>query len=431
MPVPNSHRFSLRTAIATRYPSHLVRLSLGLLSVIVACFDQPTAQAKETLDFNRDIRPILSNNCFACHGMDAKHRKADLRLDTLEGATADHEGARAVVPGKLSSSELWSRITSTDVDALMPPPDSHKKLSDKEKQILKRWIEQGAPYQKHWAFEPPEVRPVPEVNGAASHVRNPIDAFIVERLQRDGLSMSPEADKETLIRRVSFALTGLPPKIAEVDAFLADEAPQSYERMVDRYLSTDFYGEEMARHWLDVARYADTHGLHLDNERQTWAYRDWVVDAYNRNQPFDQFTIEQIAGDLIPNSTPDQVVATGFNRCNITTGEGGAIDAEYRFRYAVDRTSTTVQAWMGLTAGCAQCHDHKFDPISQKEFYSLYAFFNSAADPAMDGNALLTQPVMKVESAQVKRQRGALDEKIAEKQQQLDEEAATVQYTDP
>ena len=409
----------------------MARWSATPLVVLAALAGGNIAVAARPLEFNRDVRPILSNNCFACHGMDAKHRKAELRLDTLEGATADHDGARAVVPGKLSSSELWRRITSSDADEMMPPPDSHKKISDKDKQILKRWIEQGAPYQKHWAFEPPAAPAVPEVKGAGFIVRNPIDAFIAERLQSDGLTMSPEADKETLIRRVSFALTGLPPKVADVEAFLADQAPQSYERMVDRYLASPFYGEEMARHWLDVARYADTHGLHLDNERQMWAYRDWVIGAFNRNEPFDQFTIEQIAGDLIPNATQDQFVATGFNRCNITTGEGGSIAAEYTFRYAVDRTSTTVQAWMGLTAGCAQCHDHKFDPISQKEFYSLYAFFNSAADPAMDGNALLTAPVMKVDSPQTRSQREVLDKKIAEKQQQLEDEAARLQYTDP
>ena len=433
MPVATSRSFVLQTSDAAsgRLRRAIARWSVAPLFVFAAFAIDGVASAERPLEFNRDVRPILSNNCFACHGVDAKHRKAQLRLDTREGAYADHDGERAVVPGKLSSSEMWRRINSTDAEEVMPPPGSHKTVSEKEKLVLNRWIEQGAPYQKHWAFEPPAVRPVPEVKGAGYTVHNSIDAFIAERLQRDGLTMSPEADKETLIRRVAFAVTGLPPKVAEVEAFLADKAPQSYERMVDRYLASEFYGEEMARHWLDVARYADTHGLHLDNERQTWAYRDWVVSAFNNNQPFDQFTIEQIAGDQLPNPTQDQLTATGFNRCNVTTSEGGAIDSEYRFRYAVDRTSTTVQAWMGLTAGCAQCHDHKFDPISQKEFYSLYAFFNSAADPAMDGNALLTQPVMKVETPQVKRQRAALDERLAEKQQQLDEEAAAVQYTDP
>jgi len=408
-----------------------VRRLAGLAAALAILAGSRLARGDDQVVFNRDVRPILTDKCFACHGLDAKHREADLRLDTPEGAREDRDGQQAVMPGDPRASLLWQRVTSDDPDEMMPPPDSHKELSDAEKQLLKRWIEQGAPYQKHWAFEPPVESPVPDVAAAGYTVRNPIDAFIADRLRREGLAMAPEAGKETLIRRVALALTGLPPTVAEVDAFLADNSPEAYDKLVDRYLASEHYGEEMARHWLDVARYADTHGLHLDNERQMWAYRDWVVSAFNRNLPFDQFTIEQLAGDLLPNATPDQLVATGFNRCNVTTSEGGSIAAEYIYRYAVDRTSTTVQTWLGLTGGCAVCHDHKFDPISQREFYSLYAFFNSAADPAMDGNALLTQPVMKVEPPQVVSRRAALDEQISARQLEIDAQAARVQYTDP
>jgi hypothetical protein len=384
--------------------------------------------APDRISFNQHIRPILSDKCFSCHGFDAKKRKADLRLDTPEGAFAETDGVRAIVPGDLAKSELWSRINNKDEDEMMPPPESHKTLSDAERELLKKWIEQGAAYQKHWSFEAP-VKVTPPAVGAAA--RNAIDQFIIDRLRREGLTLSPEADKPTLIRRVSFALTGLPPSLAELDAFLADQSADAYEKMVDRYLASPRYGEEMGRHWLDVARYADTHGLHLDNERQMWLYRDWVVKAFNENKPFDRFTVEQLAGDLLPNATPDQLVATGFNRCNVTTSEGGSIEAEYVFRYAVDRAATTAQAWLGLTAGCAVCHDHKFDPLSQKEFYSLYAFFHSAADPAMDGNALLTKPVLKLASPEQKTKLAEFDARLAEKQKELDAKTATLAYVDP
>ncbi len=392
--------------------------SIGLFLFAISAAQ---AAVPEKVDFNQHIRPILSDKCFSCHGLDAKHRKAELRLDTPEGAFADHDGVKAIVPGKLAESEAWTRILSKDEDEVMPPPKSNKTLNDEERATIKRWIEQGAAYQKHWSFEPP-------VKSAAA---NSMDVFLQARLKREGLSFSPEADKATLARRAAFALTGLPPSVAEVDAFLADAAPDSYEKLVDRYLASPRYGEEMARHWLDVARYADTHGLHLDNERQMWAYRDWVVESFNENQRFDQFTIEQLAGDQLPNPTMKQLIATGFNRCTATTSEGGSIDAEYTFRYAVERAATTAQTWMGLTAGCAQCHDHKFDPLSQKEFYSLYAFFHSSADPAMDGNALLTKPTMKITTPETDAKLAAAAAKLMEKEKALEAAAAALVYHDP
>jgi len=388
------------------------------------------AAGPEKIEFNRDIRPILSDKCFACHGLDAKHREADLRLDTLDGATAEHDGHRALVPKDLAKSELWQRIIATDPDVQMPPASSNKTLSDAERELIKRWIEQGGAYQKHWSFEAP-VKVEPPKADAALKSTNPIDAFLAERLVREGLKMNPEASRETLVRRAAFALTGLPPTPTEVDDFLNDKAPDAYERMVDRYIASPRFGEEMARYWLDLARYADTHGLHLDNERQMWAYRDWVVNAFNKNQPFDQFTVEQIAGDLLPNATKEQQTATGFNRCNVTTSEGGSITEELLYRYAVDRTSTTMEVWLGLTGGCAVCHDHKFDPISHREFYSMYAFFNSAADPGADGNLLLTKPVLKLTTPEQDKQLAALQAKVAAAQKKIEEATAKLKYVDP
>ncbi len=411
-----------------KLPMNALRQSLLLFIALAATCLFAATPLPDKVSFNQHIRPILADKCFACHGLDAKKRKGNLRLDTLDGATADHDGEHAVVPGNLEKSVAWQRILSKDPDEHMPPAESHKTLDDSETALIKRWIEQGAPYQKHWAFEPPIKGAAPAKEPGA---RNEIDAFLSARLKREGLAFSPEADKSVLIRRVAFSLTGLPPTAQEVDEFLADTSPDAYEKMTGRYLASKHFGEEMARHWLDVARYADTHGMHLDNERQMWAFRDWVVNAFNRNEPFDQFSVEQLAGDLLPNATIDQRTATGFNRCNVTSGEGGSIDAEYIFRYAVDRTSTTMQTWLGLTGGCAVCHDHKFDPISQKEFYSMYAFFHSAADPAMDGNALLTAPVIKLSLTDQNKKLADFDAQIAAQQKVLDEKAATLTYVDP
>ena len=389
-----------------------------------------SAEPPQPVRFNRDIRPIMSDTCFKCHGPGT--RKAGLRLDLPEEAFKPTQGgAVPIVPGNPQESEAVRRVFATDESDVMPPPEAHKTLSAEQKELFKRWIEQGAVYEKHWSFEPPQKAAVPHVTDATVSIHNPIDAFIAERLGREGLRMAPEADRETLIRRVSFALTGLPPTLDEVDLFLADASPDAYERMVGRYLDSPRFGEEMARHWLDLARYADTHGLHLDNERQMWPYRDWVVRAFNENRPFDQFTVEQLAGDLLAGTTRDQLVATGFIRCNVSTSEGGSIEEEWVFRNALDRTSTMAEVWMGLTAGCCVCHDHKFDPLSAKEYYSLYAFFHSAADPALDGNALLTAPTLKLTSPEDDKKLADFDARIADLQKRLDDTTAAIAYTDP
>ena len=377
------------------------------------------------VSYNREVRPLLADRCFACHGFDAAKRKGDLRLDTEAGAkTKNADGRAAVVPGNAEASQLWVRLTSGDPDEVMPPPESHKTVSPEERALLRRWIEEGAPYEGHWAFEGPRPAAVP----GSGH---PVDAFIEARARSAGLTLRPEANRETLIRRVSLALTGLPPAAEEIDAFLTDAADGANERMVDRYLASPRYGEEMARHWLDAARYGDTHGMHLDNERQMWPWRDWVVRAFNGNLGFDKFTHWQIAGDLMPEAGSDALLATGFHRCNVTTGEGGSIDAEFVFRYAVDRTSTVAQTWLGLTAGCAVCHDHKYDPMTQRDFYSLYAFFLSGADPAMDGNTLLTPPVMRVTPADHAERVTKLERDEAAAEQRLMAAAEAIGYADP
>lgn len=398
-----------------------------MLPLLLLCPIVGRAATEGPVQFNRDVRPILADACFACHGFDAKARKAKLRLDVPEGAYAERKGTTPIKPGDLQASTVWKRINSEDAEEVMPPPHTNKKLTIAQKETIRRWIEQGAPYQKHWSFEPIKRPSVPVVSGG----RTPIDSFILDRARRAGLSPQPEADRPTLIRRVSFALTGLPPSVAEVDAFLADTSSHAYERMVDRYLASPRFGEEMARHWLDVARYADTHGLHLDNERLMWAYRDWVVKAFNENLSFDRFTVWQLAGDQLPNPTPDQLTATGFNRCGVTTGEGGSIEAEWLYRNAVDRTSTAAQAWLGLTAGCAVCHDHKFDPLSMREYYSLYAFFLNSADPPLDGNVSTTAPFVKLPTPAQKSVLNSVTQAEIDARRRLETAAAAASYTDP
>lgn len=430
--------------VSIKILSRLILVSAVLLACEVgssslSATDPSTAASgalvAKSVEFNRDVRPILSDKCFACHGADAGTREAGLRLDTTDSLIANATGLAAIVAGRSAESLMIERILSDDADLKMPPPHLNKALTSEEVEILRRWIDQGAKYENHWAFDRPTKVAPPKVDHSSGvqfhNVQNPIDLFIQLKLQEKGLAASPIADKSTLIRRVSFALTGLPPTLEEQEQFFADDSDTAYQSMVERYLQSERYGEEMARHWLDVARYADTHGMHLDNERQMWAYRDWVIRSFNNNMPFDQFTIEQLAGDLLPNPNIDQLIATGFNRCNVTSSEGGSINEELIYRYAVDRTSTTMQVWMGLTGGCAVCHDHKFDPISQKEFYSMYAFFNSAADPAMDGNSLLTSPTTKIDREEDKAKLAEIDQQLKSLLEKLESETANIEYADP
>ncbi|MCZ6673545.1 MAG: DUF1549 domain-containing protein, partial [Verrucomicrobia bacterium] len=332
------------------------------------------------VDFNRDIRPILSDNCFKCHGPDENKREAEMRLDTKEGAFADLGGGYyPIVPGKQDESEMVWRIYTDDEDDLMPPVDSSNTLSANEKDLIRRWIEEGAEWKNHWSFEPVERPEFPAV-ADVDWTRNGIDHFVLTRLEEEGLKPSPEADGTTLIRRVTLDLTGLPPTPAEVDAFLADTKPGAYEQLVDRLLASPRYGESMALPWLDAARYADTDGYQNDGPRYMWRWRDWVIDAYNQNKPFDEFTIEQLAGDLLPNPSLDQIIATGFNRNHRYNSESGIVFKEFLLENAVDRVDTTSTVWMGLTMGCARCHDHKFDPFSTKEYYQLVSYFNSITE---------------------------------------------------
>ena len=386
-----------------------------MLSVLVLLASRAIVHADE-VSFNRDIRPILSENCFACHGPDAKARKADLRLDVREDALRPAaSGEAAIVPGDLKASELIARITATDLNEMMPPPKSHKKLTAAQIAMLKAWVAKGAAYQKHWAFEPLEKPRLPEGQPHA----NPIDVLVRAKLTERGMPLSPEAPPETLLRRVTLDLTGLPPTLDELRAFQADlQQPGAtldacYERVVDRLLQSKHFGEHLAVSWLDAARYADTNGYFGDRPRQMWLWRDWVIDAFNNNMPFDQFTIEQLAGDLLPNATVKQRVATGFNRNHMANNETGSIDEEFRTEYVVDRVDTTMTTWLGLTAGCAQCHDHKFDPISQREFYQLFSFFNNVPET---GLILLDNPppVLEVPSPEQEQQRRDLAMAVSE-----------------
>jgi hypothetical protein len=381
----------------------------------------------DTISFNEHIRPIFVNNCFRCHGSDPGSRKAELRLDRPEFAFAPRGNGRPViVKGKPEESALVRRITATDPEKVMPPPETHKTLEPREKALLERWIREGAAYEPHWAFIKPERPPLPETR-EASNVSNPIDRFVLARLEKEGLTPNPQADRHTLVRRVTLDLTGLPPTSEEVEAFVRDDSPAAYEALVDRLLARSSYGEHRARYWLDSVRYADTHGYHFDNYRSIWPYRDWVIHAFNANQPFDQFTRDQIAGDMLPKPTRDQKIATGYIRAGMSTNEGGTIPEENLAIYATDRVETTSQVWLGLTLGCARCHDHKFDPISAKDFYAMAAFFRNTTQPAMDNNVMDSPPILAMPSKEDAKAYAMLPGQIEAAQKAYDAHAAAVQ----
>jgi len=369
----------------------------GLLLVVIAVewMGLPPSLGAP-VDFNRDVRPILSDHCFACHGFDEAKRKAGLRLDGREDATrGGKSGKPAIIAGKPDQSEVYRRLITLDPDDQMPPAEFGKPLNAGQVEILKRWIAEGAEFRGHWAFERPERPTLPSVT-QSSWPRNGIDFFVLSRLEEKGLKPQPPADKSTLARRLSLDLTGLPPTPEEIDVFLADSAPDAYEKVVDRLLNSARYGERMAVDWLDAARFADTHGYHIDSARDMTAWRDGVIESFNQNQPFDQFTIEQIAGDLIPGASPRQKVASGFNRNHMINYEGGAIPEEYHTAYVMDRINTTATVWLGLTMACAQCHDHKYDPLTMRDYYRFYAFFNTIAESGLDGRNGNATPVLQL-----------------------------------
>jgi len=366
-------------------------LGIGI-SLLLSCENTGSKEGAVTLpdevSYNLHIRPILSDNCFACHGPDANKREAGLRLDMEEGSfktLQDNPQAHTIVPGNVNRSEVYSRIISNDPNDQMPPPESNLTLSDHQIQLIEKWIKQGAVYEPHWAFIPPQLSALPKVK-STSWVRNEIDYFILREQENQRLAPNKEADKETLLRRLSLDLTGLPPSMDLMERFMTDDSPESYESLVDELLASKTYGEKMAVHWMDVARYADSHGYQDDNFRSQWPWRDWVIHAFNKNLPYDEFITWQLAGDLLPVPTKEQILATGFNRNHKITEEGGVIDEEYRVEYVVDRTNTFGKAIIGITMECAQCHDHKYDPISQKDYFQLYAFFNNIREVGHESN---------------------------------------------
>lgn len=367
----------------------LILRNISTLTLILtgACL----ASTKGAPGFNRDIRPILSENCFLCHGQDPEHRGGDLRLDIREEAVAVRDGIAAIIPGDPKNSEIMKRILSKDPDMSMPPPEAHMAaLKPDQIATLEKWIENGAEYEPHWAFATPQK--------TESSTANPVDHFVNQRLKADKLQPAPAADDPTLVRRVFLDLTGLPPAPQDIDAYLTATAPDRWEKLINRLMDSPHFAERMALPWLDGARYSDTHGYSIDDHRDMWAWRDWVINAFQKNQPYNQFVLEQVAGDLLPNATPNQIAATGFLRNSMNTHEGGTIAEEYRVNYTLDKVDAVSTSILGLTMKCAQCHDHKYDPISQKEFFQMYAFFNTSSEPGLGATNASTKPVMNYKS---------------------------------
>ncbi|MEM8899447.1 MAG: DUF1553 domain-containing protein, partial [Bacteroidota bacterium] len=380
------------------------------------------ASLPEQIDFNFHVRPILSDRCFSCHGPDANSRQAELRLDLERDAFASLASGKgkAFVAGSVGRSVAIHRILTENHEILMPPPESHLTLTDREKAILIKWVQQGAKWKEHWAFSKPETPKIPKSTAQTPLAKNPIDQFVFAKLEGENLSPSPLANKEQLLRRVSLDLTGLPPTVEEVEAFVADTSAKAYEKVVDRLLASEAAAERLAMDWMDVARYADSHGLHADGWRMMWPWRDWVINAFHQNMPYDQFVTEQLAGDLLPDATHSQKLATAFNRNHPMTAEGGVIDEEFRLNYVFDRAETVGTAFLGLTLNCARCHDHKFDPLSQKEYYQISSFFNNIKELGMTGNDGNYGPMLSVADQETKERINFLKTKIAEKEKDLE-----------
>ncbi|MEM9917557.1 MAG: DUF1549 domain-containing protein, partial [Bacteroidota bacterium] len=411
-------------------------LIISLLCIVASCTssvsypDEIADRLPDKVDFNFHIKPILSDRCFNCHGQDESSRQAGLRLDTKEGAFADMDSSKwsshfAIKPGSISQSEIIQRIYAQDEDIVMPPPESKMALSEYEKALLTKWIEQGAEWKEHWSFTPPSKATPPKVQDKTWPI-NFIDQFVLATLEKEGLAPSKEADKERLLRRVSMDLTGLPPNLETMDAFLTDDSADAYEKVVDQLLKSDAYAERMAMNWMDLSRYADSHGLHADGWRLMWPWRDWVIDAFKKNRPYDEFVTWQLAGDLLPNATKEQKLATAFNRNHPMTAEGGVVDEEFRLEYVFDRTNTAATVFLGLTMECARCHDHKFDPISQKEYYQMSAFFNNVKELGMTGDDGNYGPMLPLPDTTTERQIAALDQQIEEVERLLDQQKAEV-----
>ncbi|MEM8886966.1 MAG: DUF1549 domain-containing protein, partial [Bacteroidota bacterium] len=404
-------------------------LSLFFLLLFSACGDAvPTdleeayTSLPEKIDFNFHVRPILSDRCYSCHGPDENTREAGLRLDLEDEAfkALSSGNGYAFVAGKAGKSQSIERILSEDPEFQMPPPESNLVLNQREKAILYKWIEQGAEWKDHWAFIPPEKSALPASANESISGRNEIDAFVQDALIPIGLEPAEKADKERLLRRLSLDTRGLPPSVEEMESFLNDKDPQAYEKQVDQFLNSDAYAERMAMEWMDIARYADSHGMHADGWRMMWPWRDWVIKAFRENMPYDQFAIWQLAGDLLPNASRDQKLATAFNRNHPMTAEGGVIDEEFRLGYVFDRTETVSTAFLGLTVGCARCHDHKFDPISQKEYYQLTAFFNNVKELGMTGDDGNYGPMLSVADEETERKRSQIRKDIVSEEKALE-----------